>query len=79
MFASLLVVLAISAVASHFLHGTLGTVVALFCAFVKLGLIFAFFMRLRESGSLVRLAAVTGFIWLGIAAVLLSADYLTRM
>ena len=51
---------------------------ALSIAVAKMAIIFAIFMRLRWQRGLVRLFAVAGFFWLGIAGVLTLADYLTR-
>ncbi|MDB6093225.1 MAG: caa(3)-type oxidase, subunit [Verrucomicrobia bacterium] len=77
-FAGLMAALMLSAAASYGLSGTSGTVVSLFFATVKLALIFAFFMKLREQAGLVRLFAMAGFFWLAIAGVLIAADYATR-
>jgi cytochrome c oxidase subunit 4 len=77
-FAVLLIVLATSAVLSRYLHGAVGTLVALALAAVKMTLIFWFFMRLRCQTGTVRLFAAAGFLWLLIAGVLTCADYLTR-
>lgn len=77
-FAVLLAVLATSAVLSRYLHGAIGTGVALALAAVKMALIFWFFMRLRTQSGVVRLFAAAGFVWLAIFAMLSGADYLTR-
>jgi caa(3)-type oxidase subunit IV len=52
--------------------------VSLAIASVKVGLIGAMFIRLREKNSLNRLAASCGPIWLFIMFLLVGADYFTR-
>ncbi len=50
---------------------------AISCA--KLLLIALFFMHLRKSGALMRIAALVGIVWLGLLFGLSSADYATRV
>lgn len=52
--------------------------VSLCIAALKVGLIGAVFMRLREDDALNRLAASAGPVWLFIMFVLIGADYFTR-
>lgn len=47
-------------------------------AFAQLGLIAAFFMKLRIHRGLVRVFAGAGLAWLAIQAILTFADYATR-
>lgn len=77
-FAGLLALLALSAGLSRILSGTLGVAVALAIAAAKLGLIAAFFMRLRTQGGLIRIVAAAGFLWLGVLGLLVFADYASR-
>jgi cytochrome c oxidase subunit 4 len=63
---------------SHFNVGVAGTAVSLTIAFTQMVLVILFFMRLRQSSKIVRLAAATGYCWLAIMFVLALADYLTR-
>ena len=51
---------------------------ALAIAAIKATLIILFFMHVRYSPRLVRLFAVSGFVWLTIMFVLMAADVLTR-
>jgi cytochrome c oxidase subunit 4 len=59
------------------LHG-LKLPVALAIASGKAFLISVYFMHLRHSPALMRIAALTGILWLGILFVLAFGDYLTR-
>jgi len=77
-FLALLALLALSAASSFYLTGTAGAVTALGFAAAKAALIFVFFMRLRYQSGLVRIFAVAGFFWFGLAVVLALSDYLTR-
>jgi caa(3)-type oxidase subunit IV len=45
---------------------------------VKLALIFYYFMQLRQHRGFVRVFAIAGFFWLGLAMTLTFSDYLTR-
>ena len=77
-FLVLLGLLALSAASSFFLTGLAGAVIALGLAAAKAALIFVFFMRLRYQPGLVRIFAVAGFFWFGLAVALALTDYLTR-
>lgn len=63
---------------AHFPLGGVGTAVILCMAVIQALLVLAFFMRLRHSVKIVRLAASVGFFWLLILFVLAFSDYLTR-
>ncbi len=58
--------------------GPFNTVVALLIAMVKASLVGLFFMHLKWSGHLARLAAIAALFWLAILIALSLADYLTR-
>ncbi len=58
--------------------GPFNTVVALLIAAVKASLVGLFFMHLKWSGHLARLAAIAALFWLAILIALSLADYLTR-
>jgi cytochrome c oxidase subunit 4 len=75
---ALLGLLALTAAANYLPPSPWSTPLSLAIATAKLVLIFLVFMQLRWKRGLVRLAAVTGFLWLGIAALLTFSDYLTR-
>ena len=75
---ALAVLLVLTIAASYVNLGRLNVVVALAIATAKAVLIVLFFMHVRYSPPLVRLAAVGGFVWLGIMLVLILADYAAR-
>lgn len=77
-YAALLVLLAVTVVAATVPLGRWAVPVALSIAGVKTFLIVVYFMHLRTAGSLVRLFAAAGFLWLGLLLTLTFADYLTR-
>jgi cytochrome c oxidase subunit 4 len=58
--------------------GPLNTVVALVIAFCKMLLVILFFMHVRHSGGLVRVALLAGFFWLALLIGLTMTDYRTR-
>lgn len=77
-YVALLGLLAVTAAANYLPPSPWSTPLALAIATAKMVLIFLFFMQLRWKRGLVRLAALTGFLWLGIAVLLTFSDYLTR-
>jgi cytochrome c oxidase subunit 4 len=77
-YGGLLALLALTALAAQLPAGPWSLPIALAIAFAKLGLIFYFFMHLRQHRGFVRIFAVTGFFWLAIIGTLTFADYLTR-
>ncbi|HEU6448089.1 MAG TPA: cytochrome C oxidase subunit IV family protein [Verrucomicrobiae bacterium] len=63
---------------AHFNTGAAGTAVIVALAVGQMFLVMLFFMRMRESAKIVRLAAAAGFFWLLILFSLALSDYLTR-
>jgi cytochrome c oxidase subunit 4 len=76
--AVLAVLLALTVAASYVDVGAMNVIIALSIATTKAVLIVLYFMHVRYGPPLVRLAAVGGFVWLGIMLVLLLADYAAR-
>lgn len=76
--AALMILLALTALADLFDLGPLNTVVAITIAFVKAGLILLYFMHVRTSSRLLWVFAAAGFLWLTIMVTLMFSDYLTR-
>ena len=58
--------------------GPFNTVVAMAVAFFKMSLVILYFMHVRHSGGLVRIALVAGFFWLALLIGLTMSDYQTR-
>jgi cytochrome c oxidase subunit 4 len=58
--------------------GPFNTVVAMAIAFFKMSLVILYFMHVRHSGGLVRIALVAGFFWLALLIGLTMSDYQTR-
>lgn len=77
-FVALMVLLALTALASKAPLGALKTPISLVIAAIKTTLVFLFFMQLWYQRGLIRLFAVVGFGWLAIIGVLTFCDYLTR-
>ena len=63
---------------AHFNLGSAGTAIILSLAALQALLVLAFFMRLRHSVKIVRVAASVGFLWLLLFFILAFSDYLTR-
>jgi len=59
--------------------GAYNTVAALAIAFFKMSLVVLFFMHLRHSSGLVRVAFLAGFFWLALLIGLTMTDYHTRL
>lgn len=76
--AALLALLALTIGATFVPIGAFKPVVNLSIAFAEAGLIFWFYMHLREEGGVVRLAAIGAVAWLAIMFLLLSSDYVAR-
>ena len=76
---ALMVLLALTVLGAHFLHGTLSTAVGLAVATVKAGLVVWIFMQLRHHHGLTRVAAFFALLWLMILITLMLSDYLTRV
>jgi len=74
----MLALLGLEAAMAHVVAVPYNTVIALLCAAVELLLVGTFGMQLIRAGTLLRLAAITGAIWLCIMFGLTLNDYLTR-
>lgn len=77
-FLALMVMTALTVWAAFQDFGTLNTVVALAIAILKATLVILFFMHVLYSSSLVRVAAVAGFVWLLILIGFTVADVISR-
>lgn len=77
-YAVLMSVLVVTIGAAFLKLGAWHTPVALGLGALKAGLILLYFMQVRQSSGLVRLAAGVGFFWLAILLALTLNDYLTR-
>jgi cytochrome c oxidase subunit 4 len=77
-FAALMVLLVLTVVAGCFDLGVFHLPVAMSISVAKMALIVWYFMNLRASGSLTRLAAGLGFFWLAIMFLLTFADFIAR-
>lgn len=75
---ALVVLLAATVGASFVLTGPLGLAVSLTIACAKAGLIYWYFMHLREEGGLQRIAALGAGAWLLILITFVSVEYATR-
>ncbi len=75
---ALLILLAATVLLSRIDLGNWNAVVALFIAGMKAILVIFYFMHLKKSSGLIKLAAFAGFLWLGILIVLMLSDFLTR-
>lgn len=77
-FAALVLLLVLTVFAAEVHLGVFNTPIAMIIAFVKAVLIVLFFMHVRYSPPLVRVFAVSGFLWLLIMFVFTFSDVLTR-
>jgi cytochrome c oxidase subunit 4 len=77
-FASLMVLTAVTVWVAFYDLGTLSAVVALGIATIKAALVVLYFMHVRYSHRLIGLAVAAGLFWLGIFFALTLNDYLTR-
>jgi len=77
-FVALLVLLALTVVASYFSLGRFNVVIALVIAIAKTFLVMLFFMHVRYSGRLIWIYVGVGFFWLAILLALTMSDFLTR-
>lgn len=75
---ALMIFLALTCASSYFRMGEWNTVVNMAISCAKALLIAIFFMHLRNAGALLRIAAITGVLWLSILFGLSSSDYATR-
>lgn len=77
-FFALLLLLALTIAAARIEHGVLNLVVGLFIAAAKAALILMFFMHLRYNTAVIRMAAISGLLWLAILLTLAMSDYVSR-
>jgi cytochrome c oxidase subunit IV len=77
-FTLLILLTALTTAAAFVDLGPFNTVVALVIAMVKATLVALFFMHLKWSSHLSRLAAIAALFWLAILIALSLSDYLTR-
>jgi cytochrome c oxidase subunit 4 len=77
-YAWLLAGLAATVALSYFHLGPINVLGMLAVAFAKATLVVLFFMHVRYSPQLVRLAVVAGLLWLAILLALVMSDYSTR-
>ena len=77
-FATLLVLTAVTTAVAYVDLGPLNVVVMLSIAFIKATLVVLYFMHVRFTNRLTQLAAASGFAWLLIMFGLTLSDYLTR-
>ncbi|HWI38675.1 MAG TPA: cytochrome C oxidase subunit IV family protein [Burkholderiales bacterium] len=75
---ALMILLGLTFASSYIAMGPWNTVANTGISCAKALLIAVFFMHLRHAGPLLRIAAVTGVIWLALLFGLSSTDYATR-
>jgi len=74
----LMAFLALTCASAYVALGPWNTVINMAISCAKGLLVAAFFMHLKKSGALLRVAAITGIAFLGMLFVLSYADYATR-
>jgi cytochrome c oxidase subunit IV len=77
-FATLLVLTAVTTAVAYVNLGPLNVVVMLLIAFFKATLVILYFMHVRFTSRLTQVAAASGFAWLAILIGLTLSDVLTR-
>jgi cytochrome c oxidase subunit 4 len=77
-FAVLMVLTAITVAISYVDLGPMNAVVALIIACIKATIVVLYFMHVKYSTRLVKLALIAGLYWMGIIMTLTLSDYLTR-
>jgi cytochrome c oxidase subunit 4 len=77
-FASLILLTALTTWVAFIDLGAMNTVVALAIAVTKMVLVILFFMHVRYSDGLTRIVILAGFFWLAILIALTLSDVLTR-
>ncbi len=75
---ALLVLLAATVGSAYVPLGIFNSIVNMVIAAAKVALVMLFFMTLRSSSALLRLAALAGIFWLVFMFVLTAGDYMTR-
>jgi cytochrome c oxidase subunit IV len=77
-FASLMVLTAITVAVAYYDLGPLNTIVALSIAVMKAALVILYFMHVRYSPSLTKLVVAGSFLWLFIMLSITMSDYISR-
>ena len=77
-FLSLMVLTALTVLASTKDFGPGNTIIAVSIAVLKATLVILFFMHVRYNDNIVRIAVFAGFLWLGVMIVLTLSDYVAR-
>ena len=77
-FATLMVLTAVTVGVAYIDLGAMNTVVALAIACFKALIVVLFFMHVKYSTRLIKLTVIAGLYWMGILFVLTFSDYLTR-
>lgn len=78
-FVALMALLVATVAAAEIEHATINAVLAVTIAVAKAVLIMVFFMHLKYSSGLIRVFAVSGFLFLAILLVLMINDYIARV
>jgi cytochrome c oxidase subunit 4 len=77
-FATLMVLTAVTVAVAYFDLGFLNTIVAMSIASLKAGLIILYFMHARYGNRLIWVFVICGVLWLGVLLALLMSDYASR-
>ncbi len=77
-FTSLMILTALTVLASTHNFGPGNTIIAVSIAVLKASLVILYFMHVRYSDNIVRIAVFAGFLWLGVMIVLTLSDYIGR-
>ena len=77
-FATLMILTAVTVAVAYYDLGALNTIVALSIAVTKAALVILYFMHVRYSPSLTKLVVAGSFLWLFIMLSITMSDYLSR-
>ena len=77
-FASLMILTAVTVAVAYYDLGPLNTIVALSIAVTKAALVILYFMHVRYSPSLTKLVVAGSFLWLFIMLSITMSDYVSR-
>ena len=77
-FASLMILTAVTVAVAYYDLGPLNTILALSIAVTKAALVILYFMHVRYSPSLTKLVVAGSFLWLFIMLSITMSDYLSR-
>ena len=77
-FASLMILTAVTVAVAYYDLGALNTIVALSIAVTKAALVILYFMHVRYSPSLTKLVVAGSFLWLFILLSITMSDYISR-